>query len=64
MGGPADGDAEAPSGWVGVELYASCKSLDGSKGAKVKAPASSDEVGLKRRGSIWLTSIFYVLPGQ
>ena len=41
-------------------MYASCSSVGESRGGKVNAPASSDEVGLKRRGSIWLRCIFYM----
>lgn len=47
------------SAGAGVEINESCKSPGVSRGGRVNAPASSDEVGLKRRGSIWLTCISY-----
>lgn len=57
-----DDDVTVASSWAGGGVYASCESLDGSRGGKVNAPASSDEAELKRRGSIWLTCMFYRQP--
>lgn len=50
-----DGDVATSSGCAGgVASFASCASFDGSRGGRVNAPASSEEFGLKRRGSIRL----------
>ena len=45
-------DVATPSACAGVEIYASCELFGELRGGKVNVPASSDEVGLKRNGSI------------